>query len=123
MSIIDEKILESLSGEDRDILESYGNELGLFGLIAESFRGKLKAYVIAIFLLISIFAVFLVYCAIYFFTVEDIGMKLNWMAGGLTALFVVGLLRIAYIMELNRLSVIREVKRLGLQISLLSKKQ
>ena len=46
MSAIDDKILETLNEEDKKILNSCGQELGLFGLIAESFRGKLKAMVI-----------------------------------------------------------------------------
>ena len=122
MSAIDDKIRESLSSEDKEVMESYGKELGFFGLIAESFRGKLKAMVITVFLLVLIFAVILVICAVNFFTVEDIALKLNWLAVGLTALIVIGLLRLWYLMELNRLSVIREIKRLELQIALLAKR-
>jgi hypothetical protein len=122
MSDIDDKILETLKSEDRNILDSCGRELGLFGLIAESFRGQLKAMVITVFLLVLIFAVILVICTVNFFTVDDIALKLNWLAVGLTALIVIGLLRLWYFMELNRLSVIREVKRLELQIALLAKR-
>jgi hypothetical protein len=122
MSAIDDKILETLDSEDRKIMDSYSKELGLFGLVAESFRGKLKAMVITVFLLILIFAVILIYCTINFFTVEDLELKLNWLAVGFTALIVIGLLRLWYFMELNRLSVIREVKRLELQMSLSAKR-
>lgn len=122
MSAIDDKILETLNSEDGEILDSCGRELGVFGLIAESFRGKLRAIVITVFLLVLIFAVILVVCAVNFFTVEDILLKLNWLAVGLTSLIVIGLLRLWYFMELNRLSVIREVKRLELQIALLAKR-
>ena len=122
MSTIDVKIREVLNSEDKEVLESYGKELGFFGMIAESFRGKLKAIVIAVFIFILVFAVMLVYCAIHFFSVADIGLKMNWLAGGLSALIVIGLLRLWYFMELNRLSVIREVKRLELLIALLAKK-
>ena len=121
MSAIDEKILESWESEEREILEKYGKELGFFGLIAESFRGKMKPIVCAVFLLALIFAVILIYCAVHFFMVEDIGLKLNWMAVGLTALIVIGLIRLWYFMELNRLSLMREIKKLELQISLLKK--
>ena len=122
MSAIEDKILETLNSEDRQILDSCGQELGLFGLIAESFKGKLKAMVFTVFFLVLIFAVILVYSAIQFFSIEDIGMKLNWLAVGLMALIVIGLLRLWYFMELNRISVIREIKRLELQVSLLSRK-
>ncbi len=122
MSDIDDKILEVLDSEDKEVMDSYGRELGFFGLIAESFRGKLKTIVITVFLFILTFAVILVFCAVNFFTVEDITLKLNWLAVGLTSLIVIGLLRLWYFMELNRLSVIREVKRLELQIALLAKR-
>jgi len=122
MNNIDDKILEALNSEDKEVMGIYGKELGFFGLIAESFRGPLKSIVIMVFILILIFAVMFVYCTINFFPAEDIAMKLNWLAGGLTALIVVGLMRLWYFMELNRLSVVREVKRLELQISLLAKK-
>ena len=122
MDSIDDKILETLNSEDRNILNSIGKEPGFFGLIAESFRGKLKALVFTVFILILIFAVVLIYCAVNFFSVEDLESKLNWLAVGLTALIVIGLLRLWYFMELNRLSVIREVKRLELQIALLAKR-
>jgi hypothetical protein len=122
MSAIDDKILENLNSADRKILESCGREPGIFGLIAESFRGKLKGLVIAVIALVLIFAVMLVYAAIQFFSSEDLGIKLDWLAVGLTSLIVIGLLRLWYFMELNRLSVIREVKRLQLQIALLAKK-
>jgi hypothetical protein len=123
MGSIDEKIAETLESEEREILDFYGKELGLFGLMAESLRGKLKFLVWTVFLFVLVFAVLLVYCAAHFFAAETIGMKLNWMAGGLTALFVIGLLRLWYLMELNRLSLIRELKRLELQIAFLGKRQ
>jgi len=119
---IDEKILEALNNDDKEVMDSYGEEWGLFRLIAESFRGKMKVMVIAVFVFILVFAVILVFSAINFFSVEDIGMKLNWFAVGITALIVVALLRLWYFMELNRLSVVREIKRLELQVSLLAKK-
>ncbi len=122
MRNIDDEILKSLNAQEREIMESYGKELGLFGLIAESFRGKLQTMVFVVFLLILIFAVALIYSAINFFTVNDMATKLHLLAIGLTALIVIGLLRLWYFMELNRLSVIREVKRLELLVSLLARR-
>lgn len=122
MSDIDDKILEALNAEDKEVMDSYGEEPGLFGLIAESFRGKLKVAVIAVFLFILIFAVILVYSAINFFSVDDIGTKLHWLAIGLAALIVFGLLRLWYWMVLSQLATIREIKRLELQVSLLARK-
>jgi len=123
MSALDDKIAETLNNGDRHILESCGRELGFFGLIGESFRGTFSGIVIAMFLFILAFAVILVFSAIQFFTIEVIEMKLNWMAIALTALLVIGFLRLCYFIELARLSVVRQVKRLELQIALLSKRQ
>lgn len=122
MSAIDDKIAETLDSEDRDILEHYGKELGFFGLVAESFRGKSQDTTVVIILLILLFALALVFSAVYFFTAEDIEMKLNWMAVGLTALIVIGLLRLWYLAELYRISIVREIKRLELQVALRNKK-
>jgi hypothetical protein len=97
------------------MMASYGKKLGLFGLIAESFRGKLGPATIAGLIMMLAFAVVLVYSAINFFSVEEIEAKLNWLAIALTALIVIGLMRLWYWMELIHLSTIREVKRLGLQ--------
>lgn len=123
MSAIDDKILESFNAEDKEVMHSCGEELGLFGLVAESFRGKLKVAVIAVFFFMLIFAAILAYSAINFFSVEDIGTKLHWLAVALTALIAFALLRLWYWMELNRLSLVREIRRLELQISLLAKKR
>jgi hypothetical protein len=122
MSDIDDKILEAFNSDDKEVMDAYGEELGLVGLVVQSFKGKLRTAVIMVFLFILIFGVILVYSAINFFSVEEVATKLNWLAIGLTALIAFGLLRLWYWMELNRLSVIREIKRLELQVSLLAKK-
>jgi hypothetical protein len=122
MSNIDDKILEALSAEDKEVMASYGKELGLFGLMAESFRGKLGVATIAVFIMMLAFALVLVYSAINFFSVEEIAPKLNWLAIALTALIVVALARLWYWMELIHLSIIREVKRPELHVSLLANK-
>ena len=122
MNNIDKKILEALNSEDKEVMNSYGEELGFWGLIGESFRGKMKGVVLTVFIFLLLFAVIFWTCAIHFFSVDDLEMKLNYLAGGLAALIMIILCRLWYSMELNRLSVVREVKRLELQISLLAKK-
>ena len=122
MSDIDDKILEALNAEDKEVMDAYGEELGFFGLVAESFRGKFRAVVILACFLILVFAVILVYIAIHFFNAREMAAKMNWMAIGLAVLIVISLLRLWYWMELNRLAVTREIKRLELQVSLLAKK-
>jgi hypothetical protein len=122
MNDIDDKILEALSTEDQEVMANYGKELGLCGLMAESFKGKLGVWMIIFIIMIVVFAVVLIYSAINFFSVEEMIPKLNWMAIALTALIVVALMRLMYWIQLIHLSTIREVKRLELQVSLLTKK-
>ncbi len=122
MNDIDDKILEALSSEDQEVMENYGKELGLFDLIAESFRGKLGFIRITVIIMIVVFIVVLIHSAINFFSIEELASKLDWLAIGLFSLTAVVVGRLWYWMELNHLSTIREVKRLELQVSLLAKK-
>ena len=122
MNDIDDKILEALSAEDQEVMANYGKELGLFGLIVESFRGKLGLMRIAVIIVILALLVLLFHSAFNFFSVEEIAPKLDSLAIGLFALILVCVARLWYWMELNHLSTMREVKRLELQVSLLAKK-
>ena len=122
MNEIDDKILAAIRSETEASLGEYSEELGLFGLVRESFRGALGVWVAVVFVLILVFIGAFVYCAIEFFHAPDISMKLNWLAAGLLAAIIVVTLRLWFFMELNRVSVIREVKRVELQLSLLAGK-
>ena len=122
MNDIDDKILEALGAEDKEIMANYNKELGFFGLMAESFKGKLGAMMILVFIMILVFAFVSIYSAINFFCVEEIIPKLNWMAITLIAVIAVIFLRLMYWIQLIHISNIREMKRLELQVSLLAKK-
>jgi len=122
MNDIDDKILEALGAEDKEIMANYNKELGFFGLMAESFKGKLGAMMILVFIMILVFAFASIYSAINFFCVEEIIPKLNWMAITLIAVIAVIFLRLMYWIQLIHISTIREMKRLELQVSLLAKK-
>ena len=123
MNDIDDKILEALSTEDKEVMANYGKELGLFGLMIESFKGKLGVWMIVVFIMILVFAFVSIYSVINFFSVEEIIPKLNWMAITLIAVIAVIFLRLTYWIQLIHISTIREMKRLELQVSLLAKKQ
>lgn len=122
MNDIDDKILAAIRAETEQSLGEYSEELGLFGLVGESFKGAFKWAVIAAFVLILIFIGIGVYCAINFVYANDIAVKLNWFGGALLAFIVVTVLRLWFFMELNRLSIKREIKRVELQVSLLATK-
>jgi hypothetical protein len=122
MNDIDEKILAAMNAEERHMMEPYASPPGIFGMMADSFRGSLGWVVAMVFVFILVFFGLLVYSAIRFFPETDLESKLDWFAIGLTSLIAMALLRLWYFMELVRLSIIRELKRLELQVSLLSKK-
>lgn len=122
MNDIDDKILDAIRTETEESLDEYKDELGLFGLVGESFKGALRWIVFAAFALILIFILIGVYCAINFVHATDIAVKLNWFGGAALAFLVVIVLRLWYFMELNRLSIRRDIKRVELQVSLLGSK-
>ena len=122
MTDIDTKILEAIREDADEAIQEYEEELGLFGLIAESFRGAFRWTVIFSILLQAAFLVVIVYCAIDFFHTDEISRKLDLLAIGLAAFIAFGLLRLWFLMELNRLSIRREIKRLELQVALIGNK-
>ena len=122
MKDIDDKILAALQSETEQSLQEYEEELGLFGLVGESFKGAMKWVVIAAFALIFIFIGLVIYCGINFYHATDIALKLNWFAAGMAAFIIVAILRLWFFMELNRLSIRRDIKRVELQLSLLATK-
>ena len=122
MNDIDDKILAAMRAETEESLEEFQQELGLFGLIGESFKGALGWVVILAILLMVVFAGVVIYCGIEFYHASDIALKLNWFAGGLVAFIIFAILRLWFFMELNRHSIKREIKRVELQVSLISNK-
>ena len=121
MSDVDSKILEAIRTETDETMRDYSRELGLFGLIAESFRGTFRWTVIFSMALQVVFVGAIAYCAVQLFGTDDVAAKVDWLALGLAAFVAFGLLRLWFFMELNRLSTSREIKRLELQVALLAK--
>ena len=122
MTNLDDKILQAITTDNEQEFENYSKELGLFGLIRESFKGSHKWIVVIASLLILIFLGLTAYCAYFFLHATEIAIKLNWMAGGLLSFIVFVILRLWYFMELNRIAIKRDIKRVELQVSLLVKK-
>lgn len=122
MNDLDDKILAAMQNEAEKSLEDYQEDLGLFGLVGESFRGALRWVVFIAFALILIFIGLGVYCAANFLHATDIATKLNWFGGSALAFLIVIVLRLWYFIELSRVSLRREIKRVELQVSLLGTK-
>ena len=117
MSDIDRKILEAIKAETDVTMKDYGRELGFFGLMAESFKGRFGWLVVGAILMQVVLAVAIVYCVMGLYGTDDPASKLDWLAPAVAAFIAFGLLRIWYFMEINRLSLAREIKRVELQLA------
>ena len=117
MSDMDKRILDAIKAETHATMKDYEQDLGLFGLIAESFRGTFRWAVIGAMTMQVLLAAALVYFAVRLFGTDDTAAKIDWLALGLAAFIAFGLLRLWFFMEINRLSITREVKRLELQVA------
>jgi heme/copper-type cytochrome/quinol oxidase subunit 3 len=119
MKNINQKILEALNDDSaaHEFSEEQANALQLIG---QSFKGNFRLTFVVIVTMQLIFAGMAIYCAYHLVNELDIGLKINWLAGTLSAVIVFAIARLWFFMELNRLSVIREIKRVELQVSLLA---
>jgi hypothetical protein len=117
MTDIDRKILEAINAATDGTMKDYGRELGFFGLMAESFKGRFGWLVIGAIFMQVVVAAALIYCAVRFYGAVDPATKLDWLAPGVAAFIAFGLLRIWYFMEINRLAITREIKRVELQLA------
>jgi len=121
MTNIDDEIRAVLSADEMAELETLTGEQGLFDVVGESFRPKLRYWVA--FLWVYSLASFAgaVWTVMRFYAATDLKQMALW--GGLSMLLVltVALTKIWYWMELNKNTVVRELKRVELQIAFLAK--
>lgn len=122
MDKLDDKILNAIRSETEQSLEEYSEDLGIFQLIGESFKGAFGWVVMIAVVLIIIFAGVAIYSGFQMYGTADIASKLNWLGLGLVAFIIFAILRLWFFMELNRLSIKRDIKRVELQVSLLGSK-
>jgi uncharacterized membrane protein (DUF106 family) len=119
MKNLNQKILEALKDDPaaHEFSEAQANGLQLIG---QSFKGTFRLTFVVIVTMQMVFAGLAIYGAYHLVNEMDLGLKLNWLAGTLSAVVAFAIARIWFFMELNRLSVIREIKRVELQVSLLA---
>lgn len=122
MNDIDNKIFESLKAEDRRLLDSQSDDLGLFDAIGETFKGKRRQLIILVWMASFIIAAFFIFCAIQFFNSTDTDQRILWLGGFLTGLIVQSNIKLWYFMEMNRVALARDVKRVELQLAILAHK-
>lgn len=116
MSDLDQRIVEALSAEDRDVLSQYGEE-GLFAQVKGLFSGKL-AWVTALMTFIGVvLTISGLYAVWKFATVDELSEMLRW--GGLAWILLTSqmMIKLWTWMYMGNNRVIREVKKLELQIA------
>lgn len=122
MSDLDDKILRALDDEDRDLLNEFGQEAGLFEIISDSFRGRFRHWVILVWSFSLLMTGAWIYCAVRFFSATTTDEKLMWVAGFLVSCLMVVTLKMWYWMEMNRTLIVKDIKRVELQLALLQQK-
>ncbi|WP_339724304.1 DUF6768 family protein [uncultured Paraglaciecola sp.] len=119
MKNINQKILDALK-DDKAAHEFSEEQANALQLIGQSFKGTFRLTFYVVLTIQLVFAGLAIYCAYHLVNEMDIALKLNWLAGTLSAVVAFAIARLWFFMELNRLSVIREIKRVELQVSLLA---
>ena len=119
MTPVDEMIRDALSEEDAN----WSSELeaqSVPDMVVASFRGRFRAYVIAVYVSLFLFAALMIVSLVQFFAADGLDARITWGGSFLFCFANVGLLKIWYWMELNRIAVTSEIKRFQLQLARLA---
>ncbi len=118
MKDLDERILEALNQEDRQLLDQY-REKNLFFQWTGSFRGQWMPYMILTASASIGAAVLAGFCVYWYFNATDQETKNLASTGFITAMMGTAVAKFMHYAHVGNANVIREIKRLELQISLL----
>jgi len=121
MKSIDDEIRAALSAEEREELERLTGEQGMFELMGDTFRTKMRNWIILLWVEMLAITIGAFWTGYRFFTANDVRDMVLW--GTITTILIlaVWVIKIWYWMEINKNTVIREVKRLELQVAYLVK--
>ena len=120
MTDIDEEIRNALSDTELEKLQAVADEPGMFAMLGDVFRGKLRfwnLYALALSFMAFGFALWTGWNFLH--TNEPHAMTL-WGVGMGVSIFFLAMLKLWFWMEMNKNTMIREVKRLELQLAVLS---
>ncbi len=113
---VDELIREALKAEDVEGLELLG-EPGLPDMVTEVFRGRMRWYGAMFMVMILVFAVLAVVCAVEFLGTEDVVQMIRWGAGFFLCFLAVQGGKNWYWMQMERVAMTREIKRVELLLA------
>ena len=121
MGEINDKMRQALS-HNGDLDYDPTREETLFGMIAESFKGKMRWMVLLVWVYGLVFTALAVFAAVSFFLADSVKMWIFYAALFLMTCNFIVVVKLWYWMLLNKNSVTREIKRLELQIAKLTQR-
>jgi hypothetical protein len=116
MSKIDDMIEETLSEEERALLEHYASEPGWVRQALGLFQGRLGWVMRFVFLVQILLFLAALYCLWELLTVKELMSGLRWGVGAVVLVQLSTLLRSFMGMQLEANRVLREIKRLELRL-------
>jgi hypothetical protein len=116
MDDLDKKIAETLSADDRELMEHFGEE-GIFGQLGGLFRGRLAWLSMVTFVVGLIAFAIGVYGAWQFTVSDSVASMLRWGALAWAGFMSMIMIKLWSWMRMESNRVIREVKRLELQFA------
>lgn len=117
---LDDTIREALrtnAGDASATLDDH--ELGVFEMIGETFRSRLRWWAVLVMLYILAFMILAVVAAFRFFDAEAVRSQILWAAVFIVSFQGVGLLKSWWWNQMDRNALTREIKRLELRIAVL----
>jgi hypothetical protein len=116
----DERIRESLSSEDRELLVQMDADDTLYHNVIATFQGRMRwMNILSSILGFALFGVALVCAWRFTLEAEPRGM-LMWGAGAALAISGVTMIKVWFWMEIQKNSIVREIKRVELQVAKLA---
>ena len=116
---LDNLLKEALTDDEAALFHAY-DEQNVLQQFGSMFHGKMKWINIGTLVIQFILFGLAVYLGYRFFTTSEVFEMIQFGAGVVLLMLMIGMLKLFQFMEMNKNATIREIKRLELQVSLLS---
>lgn len=121
MTNLDDQIRAALSAEEKQELEHLSGEQGVFDKIGDTFRSKMRFWIMLIWTEMIVLIGVIAWTGWKFFNATEPRDMIIWGAFSILGVLAIWVMKIWYWMEINKNTVVREVKRLELQVAYLTK--
>ena len=115
MNEIDEKIRQALNAEDQKVLDQFGDEPGLVGMVTGSFKGNQWWFTAGMWISGLLAFAVMVYCTLNYFAAEDLKSSLSWAMGIMLCGMIIVIVKIGSWQQMQMQTLMREIKRLELR--------